>query len=113
VKETPEDLRQLQELLDRSVERAGDFLKSAFQMPDHSLSAGQLVRHLRGVCHVALATTTQRGEPRVAPIHALFYRGRFHVPTVATAARARHVAQRPAVSLTYYEGSDLAVIAHG
>jgi hypothetical protein len=29
------------------------------------------------------------------------------------AAQARHLAARPAVSLTYYEGNDLAVIAHG
>jgi hypothetical protein len=36
----------------------------------------------------------------------------FYVPTVAEAARARHLAQRPAASLTYFEGTDLAVVAH-
>ena len=50
---------------------------------------------------------------RIAPIGALFFRGRFHVPTVATAARTRHLVQRPAASLTLYEGDDLAVIVHG
>jgi hypothetical protein len=32
---------------------------------------------------------------------------------VADSARARHVRKRPSVSLTYYRGNDLAVIAHG
>lgn len=50
----------------------------------------------------------------MAPIGSLFFRGRFHVPTVDTAARTRrHLAQRPAASLTPYEGDDLAVIVHG
>ncbi|TCJ20532.1 pyridoxamine 5'-phosphate oxidase family protein [Rubrobacter taiwanensis] len=113
MRETPEDLRRLQELLERSIGRAGEFLRSSFRMPEHSLSAEQLANHLRGIRNVALATVTQRGEPRVAPTGALFYRGAFHIPTVAAAARARHVARRPAVSLTYYEGSALAIIAHG
>lgn len=35
------------------------------------------------------------------------------MPTVATAARTRHLARRPTVSLTLHEGNDLAIIAHG
>ena len=34
-------------------------------------------------------------------------------PPVAEAARARHFARRPGASLTYFEGTDLAVVAHG
>lgn len=111
--ETPEDMEQLQALLDRSIERAGAFLRSSFEMPEHSLSAGQLTHYLQGIQNVAFATTTAKGEPRVAPIGSLFYRGRFYIPTVATAARTRMVTARPAVSLTHYVGDDLAVIAHG
>jgi hypothetical protein len=113
MRETTADLEALQALLDRSIEGAGAFLRSSFQMPEHSLSAGQLAGHLDGSLTVALATTTARGEPRVAPISALFVRARFCVPSVAQAARSRHLAQRPAASLTYFEGNDLAVIAHG
>jgi Pyridoxamine 5'-phosphate oxidase len=111
--ETAADLERLQALLDDSIERAGPFLRSSFEMPGHSLSAAQLAGHLQGSLTVALATTTARGEPRVAPIGALFVRGAFHVPSVAQAARSRHLAARPAASLTYFEGNDLAVIAHG
>jgi hypothetical protein len=113
MKETPEDLRRLQGLLDESIERAGDFLRSSFEMPELSLSAGELAEVLHGSPTVAFSTTTAKGEPRVAPVGALFYQGRFHVPTVADSARARHVRKRPSVSLTYYRGNDLAVIAHG
>jgi hypothetical protein len=113
MRETPADLERLQALLDRSVERASPFLRSSFEMPEHSLSADQLADHLRGPLTVALGTVTARGEPRVAPIGAFFLRASFYLPTVAEAARARHLAQRPGASLTYFEGVDLAVVAHG
>jgi pyridoxamine 5'-phosphate oxidase-like protein len=113
VRETPEDLDRLQALIDRSIEHASPFLHRSFQMPEHSLSAAQLAARLEGSLTVALATVTARGEPRVAPIDAFFLRGHFHVPTVAESLRARHAASRPGVSLTYFEGKDLAVIAHG
>jgi hypothetical protein len=111
--EAPEDLERLQALLNRSIERAGAFLRRSFEMPEHSLSAGQLVRYLQGNQVVAFATVTAKGEPRVAPIGSLFYRGQFHIPTVTTAARTRMVTAHPAVSLTHYAGIDLAIIAHG
>ncbi len=111
--ETPEEMERLQALLDASIAGAGAFLRRSFQMPEHSLSAAQLVRYLDGPRTVAFATTTATGEPRVAPIWSFFHRGRFFIPTVATAARARMVAAQPAVSLTHYDGDDLAVIAHG
>ncbi|HWC85893.1 MAG TPA: pyridoxamine 5'-phosphate oxidase family protein [Solirubrobacteraceae bacterium] len=111
--ETPEELERLQSLLEDSIEQAGPFLRTSFEMPEHSLSAGQLAAHLQGSLTVALATVTARAEPRVAPIGALFLHGSFFVPTVAEAARARHLSRRPAASLTYFEGTKLAVIVHG
>jgi hypothetical protein len=113
MRETPENITQLQTLLARSIERAGEFLRASFEMPQHSLSAAQLIRYLQGLQNVALATVTAKGEPRVAPIGSLFFRGQFCIPTVATAARTRHILRRPAVSLTHFVGDDLAIIAHG
>ena len=111
--ETAADLERLQALLDDSISRATPFLRSSFEMPERSLSAVALVERLQGSLTVALATVTARGEPRVTPIGALFVHGRFHVPTVAQSARARHLARRPGVSVTYFEGTTLAVIVHG
>jgi Pyridoxamine 5'-phosphate oxidase len=113
MKETPGDLEQLQALLDYSIEQAGSFLRSSFQMPHCSLSAGQLVHYLQGIQNVAFATVTADGEPRVAPIGSLFFRGHFYIPTVVTAVRTRHVMKRSAVSLTHFIGNDLAIIIHG
>lgn len=113
MRETADDLDRLQRLLDDSVERASGFLRSSFEMPERSLSAAELVARLQGSLTVALATVTAGGDPRVAPINAFFLRGAFYVPTVAESARGRHLARRPAASLTYFEGTALAVIAHG
>ena len=82
-------------------------------MPERSLDAERLVERLAGRLTVSLATVTARGEPRVAPIQAIFLDGAFWIPTVAEAARARHLAARPAASVTCYEGTSMAVIAHG
>jgi putative heme iron utilization protein len=113
MRETPADLRHLQALLDESVAVATPFLRRSFEMPEHSLSARQLAVHLQGSLTVALATVTKQGEPRVAPINALFFRGSFYVPTVAESARATNIVRRPAVSLSYFESTSLAVIVHG
>ena len=43
----------------------------------------------------------------------MLFHGRFYIPTVAAALRTRHVLQRPAISFTYYQGNDIAVIVHG
>ncbi len=111
--ETLEEIQHLQALLDRSIEQAGEFLRQSFEMPGHSLSARQLVYLWQGLQTVAFATTTKKGEPLVAPIGALLFHGRFYIPTVALAVRARHVMQRPAISFTFYQGNDVAVIVRG
>ena len=111
--ESPHDVERLDEQLCASIERAGPFLRSSFEMPAHSLTAAQLIRSLQGVKTVALATVTAKSEPRVAPIGAFFYRGNFYIPTTMQAARVRHIRRQPALSLTLFEGIDLAVIVHG
>lgn len=111
--ETTSDIQALDDLLKSSIEKAGPFLRSSFEMPEKSLSARQLCRYLDGIRTVALATVTSRGEPRVAPIDGFLYRGRFHIPTTMEAMRVRHVQRQPAISLTLFEGIDFAVIVHG
>jgi len=111
--ETSEDIGRLQALLTASIEKAGSYLRHSFEMPRCSLSATQLANYLQGVKNVALATTTAKGEPRVAPICAIFYCGYFYLPTGNNAARVKHVRRNPVVSLTYYEESAFAIIVHG
>ena len=113
MRETQEDIERLQALLDHSIERAGAFLRRSFQMPEHSLTAQQLIDCWLDVQTVALATVSTRGEPRITPISSLLYRGDIYIPTVATAARTRHIMKRPAVSLTLFRENELAIIVHG
>jgi GNAT superfamily N-acetyltransferase/general stress protein 26 len=113
MRETQGDIERLQALLNSSIERAGAFLQRSFQMPEHSLTAQELIDCWQDVQTIALATVTMKGEPRIAPIGSLLYRGEIYLPTVATAARTRHVMQRPAVSLTLFRENDLAIIVHG
>ncbi|MCL4490005.1 MAG: hypothetical protein M1570_18025 [Chloroflexi bacterium] len=49
----------------------------------------------------------------MAPIGSLFYRAHFVIPTVSEAARAKHARARPAVSLTHFLDTGLAIIVHG
>ena len=113
MQETAEDLARLDQIMERSIERAGPFLRSSFEMPEHSLSAAQLVAFFDKNRTVALATTTRTGAPRVAPIGCYLVGGSFCIPTTRTAARYRMIERRPEVSLTSFDGIDLAVIVHG
>jgi uncharacterized pyridoxamine 5'-phosphate oxidase family protein len=112
VHETAEDLERLQGLLDDSYAAAGDHLRSIFS-PQRRIPAADLAELLTGVQVLALATVTARGEPRVAPVDGLFFRGRFHFGSAHNSARFRHLRARPAVSATHLRGEEVAVIVHG
>ena len=110
--ETADDLRDLQRLLDDSHAAAGEHMRSIFT-EDRRLSAAALADLLTGVCVLDLATVTANGEPRVAPVDGLFFRGRWHFGSSASSARFRHISARPAVSGSHTRGEELAVVVHG
>jgi uncharacterized pyridoxamine 5'-phosphate oxidase family protein len=112
VHETARDLAELQDLLDRSHAGAGAHLRAIFS-DDRRIPAAELPALLSGVQVLALATVTARGEPRVAPVDGLFFRGRFHFGSSPDSARFRHIRARPAVSATHLRGEELAVVVHG
>lgn len=110
--ETAGDLLALQRALDESDAAAGEHLRSIFR-PERRLSARQVVDELRGVFLLHLATVTAAGEPRVAPVDGLFYRGRFWFGLPPGAVRIAHVRARPEVSAAYTKGEEVCVLAHG
>jgi len=112
VHETDDDLRSLQELLDASHAAAGPHLRSIFS-DERRIPAAELPALLPGVQVLALATVTARGEPRVAPVDGLFFRGRFWFGSAQNSARFRHIRARPAVSATHLRGEELAIVVHG
>jgi uncharacterized pyridoxamine 5'-phosphate oxidase family protein len=110
--ESDDDLRRLQELLDRTLARANPHLSSIVSA-ERRLNARQVVRYLQGTKHVAFATVNERGEPRVAPLDGVFVRGRFTVSTGARAARLRHLRANRACSAVHMDGDVVGIAVNG
>jgi hypothetical protein len=101
--ETSDDLAALQCRIDESYAGAGQHLRSIF-MPELASSAEDLAAALTGIFVINLAVVTAKGEPLVAPVDGLFYRGRLWFGLPPRSERVRHVRARPAVSATQMEG---------
>ena len=110
--ETPEELAELQELIDRSFATAGSHLTSIIE-PQRRLTAEEIAAYLVGVKHLALATVTAKGEPRVGAVDGLFLHGHFWFTTSGDAVRVRHLEARPVVSATHVVGDDISITVHG
>jgi fumarate hydratase class II len=110
--ETPGELADLQDLLDRSFAAAGDHLR-AIVRPERRLTARQACAYLQGVKHIAVGTVTASGEPRVAPVDGIFWHGFFHFSTAASSVRARHLAVRPVASAAHVVGDEIGFWTHG
>lgn len=112
MQETPQELAQLQALLDSSLARSTAHLRSIIT-GESTLTAEQLVRVLTGMCTLALSTVTAGGEPRISGVDGHFLHGAWHFGTARGAAKARHLAARPAASAAHLRGEDLGVFTHG
>lgn len=112
VHETAEDIRALQALIDDSHAAAGAHLRSIFT-DERRIPAEELCDLLHGVQVLNVATVTAAGEPRVAPVDGLFFRGRFYFGSSPESARFQHLRARPYVSASHTRGEELAVIVHG
>ena len=111
MRETPEDLKELQSLLDSSLSRSTSHLRSIIN--ERTLTAEQLTQVLTGMCTLALSTVTAKGEPRISGVDGHFLHGKWHFGTAPSAAKARHLAARPAASVAHMRGEDLGVFTHG
>jgi hypothetical protein len=112
VRETPEELIGLQDLLDASAAAAGPHLRSIIS-EDRRVDAVALCGRLQGMCLLALATVTADGRPLVGPVDGYFLHGTFFFSSARNSVRMRHLAARPAVSATYLPGEEFAVTVHG
>jgi hypothetical protein len=112
VHESPDDIRALQELLDRSYTLAGTHLRR-IHTPDRRLTAEGVVERLTGMCLLTLGTVTADCRPILGPVDGIFYRGSFHFGSSPDSVRFRHIAHRPQVSATHLPGEELAITVHG
>ncbi|MBB5874394.1 hypothetical protein F4553_007828 [Allocatelliglobosispora scoriae] len=111
MRETSEELTELQALLDASLSRSTAHLRSI--VTERTVTAEQLTQVLTGMCTLALSTVTAKGEPRISAVDGHFLHGRWCFGTARTAAKARHLAARPAASIAHLRGEDLGVFTHG
>jgi nitroimidazol reductase NimA-like FMN-containing flavoprotein (pyridoxamine 5'-phosphate oxidase superfamily) len=112
VHETRAEVAALQELLDRSYERAGEHLRR-ITTPERRVGAEELLARLTGMRLLALATVTADGRPVVGPVDGVFHRGAFCFGSSPDSVRFRHIRARPQVSATHLPGEEFAVTVHG
>jgi hypothetical protein len=110
--ETPDELGNLQQLLDRSAAGAGGHLR-AIITDERRLSAAELATRLTGMRLLVVATVTADGRPLAGPVDGYFLHGSFWFSSARDSVRMRHLAARPAVSATHLPGEELAVTVHG
>lgn len=108
--ESPDDIRAVQELLDRGYARAGAHLRR-IHTPDRRLSAEQVVDRLTGMCLLTLGTVTADCRPILGPVDGIFHRGSFHFGSSPDSVRFRHIHHRPQVSATHLPAEELAITA--
>jgi general stress protein 26 len=110
--ETPDELSGLQSLLEASHARSTEHLRGIIN-GERTLTAHQVVGLLTGMKVISVATVTAHGEPRISAMDGHFLHGTWTFSTSRTAAKARHLAARPAVSVAHVDGEALAVFSHG
>jgi hypothetical protein len=110
--ETDAEVAKLQAMLDAHLARANPHMTGIVR-PERRLTARQVVRYLTGTRHVAFATVTSRGEPRVSPLDSLFIHGRFTLSTGGAATKLRHLRANPACSAVHMDGDRVAVAVNG
>ena len=110
--ETDEEVVALQALLDRSHAGATGHLRSIIG-DERRLLATDLVSLLTGMKVLAVATVTAGGEPRISALDGHFLHATWSFTTSGTAAKASHLAARPAASVAHIDGEEMAVFSHG
>lgn len=110
--ETPEELADLQTLLDRCFERRERYAATILT-PERRLTAAQTMTYLQNAKHLVLSTVSARSEPVSAPLDGWFVHGRFMVSTGGGSLRARHLMRRPQASVCHVNGDDCAFWVHG
>jgi general stress protein 26 len=110
--EAGDEVVALQGLLDRSRAAGTEHLRGIIG-DDRALSARDLVAVLTGMRVLSVATVTARGEPRISALDGHFLHATWTFSTDGSAAKARHMRARPAVSVAYIDGERLALFSHG
>jgi general stress protein 26 len=113
VHETDDDLQAMQRLLDASLARSGEHLRSIIHPDRRTPSAATVARLLDGMKVLVVATVGPDGRPRTSAVDGHFLRGRWVFTTSADAVKSRDLRERPALSVTYVDGERFGLFTHG
>jgi general stress protein 26 len=111
--ETPEELAELQQLLDDSHAGANEHLKSIITAGERTPTAQQVAAYLTGMRLLVVATVDAQSRPMTSAVDGHFVHGHWVFTTSATAVKARHLRVRPAISASHVEGESFAMFSHG
>src|SRR5689334_1107545 len=110
--ETTDEVEALQRLLDASHRASTEHLRAIID-DGRTLTAEHVVALMTGMKVLSLATVTAMGEPRISAVDGHFLHGTWTFSTSGTAAKARHMRDRPSVSVAHVDNEELAVFSHG
>ena len=111
--ETPETLRRLQEIIDRSAATAGPAIKRNFIGGGWSMSAQEFVAFWEQQPMASISTVSAKGEVHVAPLEPRLVDGRFYIPTFPDSARLKDHRANPRCAIAAWAGPYRAVIVYG
>jgi general stress protein 26 len=111
--ETADELVSLQELFDASLGRSGEHLRGIIHPGSRTPSAEVVVRLLRGMKVLVVATVGADGRPRTSAVDGHFVHGRWLFTTSGDAMKCRDLQNNPAVSVSYVDGERFAIFTHG
>jgi hypothetical protein len=112
MRETPEELTALQELIDASFAAASDHLRG-IMAPERRLTAERIVADVPSPAVLNVATVTRNGEPRVSALDGHFLHGRWYFSTAGDSPKAVHIRARPAISASYTPRDGYGIFCHG
>jgi Pyridoxamine 5'-phosphate oxidase len=112
MRETPDELAELQRLIDESFAGASAHLRGIME-PHRRLTAEQLVADIPSPAVLNIATVTRTGEPRISAVDGHFLHGRWYFTTAGDSPKARQLAARPAVSASYTPRDGYGIFCHG
>jgi hypothetical protein len=112
MRETPDELIALQNLIDTSFAAASEHLRG-IMAPERRLTAEQIVADVPSPAVLNLATVTARGQPRLSAVDGHFLHGRWYFTTAGDSPKAVQLAARPSVSASYAPRDGYGVFCHG
>ena len=113
VETSPESLKALQALMDRSVNTAGPSASVSVAWPERQMSAGDLCDFWSQTGVVGMTTVGPNGRPHSAPVHARLLGDRLRLVVYTDTVRRRDIRTNPHVSFTTWGPGGAAVILYG